>query len=104
MYALRIPYSLLDDLQEIALPEGCTAVVLKGSTGEEEDSLTASGRSDKVTYWNHDHKPQPTDAIPRAMEWIGLARVVHAPVEAAAVAAALEEVRAKQAQGARDGQ
>lgn len=68
----------------VTVPEGYTGLILKEEKRpfmEEDDrTLTISQKFDEYTYWNLDLATSGNDKVIRAMQWIDLANVLHAPV------------------------
>lgn len=61
--------------------DGYQGILLQRQQGSECDDWNGRCTFTKFTYWNHDVHPTENDAIQRALEWLPLARVLHAPAE-----------------------
>lgn len=63
--------------KEVELPEGVVALVLRSDRPEGEEGeaqVTCVSSSARVVSWNHDSEPTSWDPLPRALDWIPLAR------------------------------
>jgi len=49
----------------------------KGDGDDDEKSFMPVERFDKITYWNHDIVPSTFDTVPRNLEYLSMAEVVH---------------------------
>jgi len=52
----------------------------KDADGDPTRTLHVAGNFSRLTYYNHDVPPSQDDKLPKALEWLALARVMHAPV------------------------
>ncbi|XP_055594542.1 ribonuclease H2 subunit C [Uranotaenia lowii] len=66
------------------LPEGCKGVIFqetqKPLSADDERSFSFAGAFDRFTYWNYDKIPSKNDPLEKALNWMELAAVLHAPL------------------------
>ncbi|CAG9461514.1 unnamed protein product [Pedinophyceae sp. YPF-701] len=80
----------------LAVPDGYQGVILHekkdvdGST-----ALEVRREFSELTYWNHDAAPQRSDQLPRAFEWLHVARAVASPVASEDFESALAAVEGR---------
>lgn len=68
-------------------------IVVEKLPNEEQEGASSEGQGDKIVlhvkfpldskgyFYQHDDFPDANSAVPRAMQWISIANVLHAPVK-----------------------
>ncbi|XP_023029717.1 ribonuclease H2 subunit C isoform X2 [Leptinotarsa decemlineata] len=67
------------------VPKGYVGVVLQETvrpeTEKDERKFYITNKFSDITYWNWDKKPSKNDLFIKAMDWMDIAEVLHAPIE-----------------------
>jgi len=62
---------------ETILPEGYTGVVVEKHEIGDDQTFVPVHTFDRLTYWNHDIVPSSCDTVPRCLDFLSMAELIH---------------------------